>query len=314
MSQVMSSSVSRRPRRRDGQANPTYVRTYVRTIRTYVLCMILVHVHVQLACLLTIAGSHRFLPPGSGAGAAITIDRPVKHITTSKQYNSDSTMSVSANKRSAPGAGAAPSLGLEAIASMTLLALQFGMQPALTRQYTPPATCRSAVIIMQECVKFVIAIFMLSSSGQLKPSLEGWTVSSWLTIAFLPAALYVVQNLSALMAYQNLHPVTFNVLNQTKTVRPAIGRSFLPASFPSSSVLSTFISFFTGRFINPHHYISYPEKNCISHCPRIYSPFSALLSYRRHFFVGSSWDGSKAEHRYFHCFYFCFQHWSLKKL
>ena len=176
-----------------------------------------------------IAGSHRFYyhraagSSSSGAeGAAITIDRPVKHITTSKQYNSDSTMSVSANKRSAPGAGAAPSLGLEAIASMALLALQFGMQPALTRQYTPPTTCRSAVIIMQECVKFVIAIFMLSSSGQLKPSLEGWTVSSWLTIAFLPAALYVVQNLSALMAYQNLHPVTFNVLNQTKTVRPAI--------------------------------------------------------------------------------------------
>ena len=129
-------------------------------------------------------------------------------------------MAVSANKRSAPGAGAAPSLGLEAIASMTLLALQFGMQPALTRQYTPPTTCRSAVIIMQECVKFLIAIFMLSSSGQLKPSLEGWTVSSWLTIAFLPAGLYVVQNLSALMAYQTLHPVTFNVLNQTKTVRP----------------------------------------------------------------------------------------------
>lgn len=131
-------------------------------------------------------------------------------------------MSVSANKRTAPGAGAAPSLRLEAIASMTLLALQFGMQPALTRQYTPPTTCRSTVIITQECVKFVIAIFMLSSSGQLKASLEGWTVSKWLTIAFLPAGLYVVQNLSALMAYQNLHPVTFNVLNQTKTVRPTM--------------------------------------------------------------------------------------------
>ena len=102
---------------------------------------------------------------------------------------------------------------------MSLLALQFGCQPALTRKYTPATTCRSAVIMMQECVKFAVAIFMLSSSGQLKPSLEGWTVSSWLTIAFLPAALYVVQNLSALMAYQNLHPVTFNVLNQTKTVR-----------------------------------------------------------------------------------------------
>ena len=141
---------------------------------------------------------------------------------------------------------------------MSLLALQFGMQPALTRKYTPPTTCRSAVIIMQECVKFVIAIFMLSSSGQLKPALEGWTVSSWLTIAFLPAALYVVQNLSALMAYQNLHPVTFNVLNQTKTVRPS-------SIFHAMYILA----------INVRLTVSS-------------SLFSVLLSYRQHFVVGSS--------------------------
>lgn len=126
-------------------------------------------------------------------------------------------MTTPASKRPAT-VSSTPSLGFEAIASMSLLALQFGMQPVLTRKYTPATTCRSAVIITQECVKFVIATFMLSSSGQLKPALEGWTVSSWLTIAFLPAALYVVQNLCSLVAYQNLHPVTFNVLNQTKTV------------------------------------------------------------------------------------------------
>ena len=156
-------------------------------------------------------------------------------------------MAVSANKRSAPGAGAAPSLRLEAIASMTLLALQFGMQPALTRQYTPPTTCRSTVIITQECVKFVIAIFMLSSSGQLKASLEGWTVSKWLTIAFLPAGLYVVQNLSALMAYQNLHPVTFNVLNQTKTVRPTMHSYSTVSRKELYLILSSYL------FYSPHY-------------------------------------------------------------
>mmetsp|Transcript_1824 Transcript_1824/g.4298 ORF Transcript_1824/g.4298 Transcript_1824/m.4298 type:complete len:393 (-) Transcript_1824:76-1254(-) len=110
----------------------------------------------------------------------------------------------------------------EAVLFMSLLALQFGMQPALTRKYTPVTTCRSAVVITQECVKFGIAMFMLFSSGQAKAALEGWSIYSWLTVAFVPAALYVVQNLSALMAYQNLHPVTFNVLNQTKTLSAAL--------------------------------------------------------------------------------------------
>ena len=38
----------------------------------------------------------------------------------------------------------------------------------------------------------------------------------------VPAGLYAVQNLSALMAYQNLDALTFNVLNQTKTLSAAI--------------------------------------------------------------------------------------------
>lgn len=38
----------------------------------------------------------------------------------------------------------------------------------------------------------------------------------------MPAAIYVVQNYCALMAYQNLPPITFNVLNQTKTLSAAL--------------------------------------------------------------------------------------------
>jgi len=41
-------------------------------------------------------------------------------------------------------------------------------------------------------------------------------------IAGVPAALYCVQNIATLMAYQNLDPLTFNVLNQTKTLSAAL--------------------------------------------------------------------------------------------
>lgn len=41
-------------------------------------------------------------------------------------------------------------------------------------------------------------------------------------MALVPAALYAVQNIAALTAYQNLDALTFNVLNQTKTLSAAI--------------------------------------------------------------------------------------------
>jgi len=41
-------------------------------------------------------------------------------------------------------------------------------------------------------------------------------------VAFLPAALYALQNIAALQAYQNLDSLTFNVLNQTKTLSAAL--------------------------------------------------------------------------------------------
>jgi solute carrier family 35 (UDP-sugar transporter), member A1/2/3 len=49
-----------------------------------------------------------------------------------------------------------------------------------------------------------------------------WTLSSWFAVAFVPAALYSVQNMAALLAYQNLDALTFNVLNQTKTLSAAL--------------------------------------------------------------------------------------------
>lgn len=74
----------------------------------------------------------------------------------------------------------------------------------------------------QEVVKFVVAGVFLWASGSWMATVSGWTVSMWMLVAGIPAAIYVVQNYCALMAYQNLSPVTFNVLNQTKTLSAAL--------------------------------------------------------------------------------------------
>jgi UDP-sugar transporter A1/2/3 len=51
--------------------------------------------------------------------------------------------------------------------------------------------------------------------------MTGWSVGQWISVAGIPAGLYAVQNMAALTAYQNLDALTFNVLNQTKTLSAA---------------------------------------------------------------------------------------------
>eukprot|EP00555_Chaetoceros_dichaeta_P002335 CAMPEP_0198251446 /NCGR_PEP_ID=MMETSP1447-20131203/2278_1 /TAXON_ID=420782 /ORGANISM="Chaetoceros dichaeta, Strain CCMP1751" /LENGTH=318 /DNA_ID=CAMNT_0043936467 /DNA_START=153 /DNA_END=1105 /DNA_ORIENTATION=+ len=114
------------------------------------------------------------------------------------------------------------SLSGRAIFFMCLLTIQFGIQPMLTRKFTPSTACKTSVIIVQESLKFVFAMSMLLISGGFKSAIVGWTIMSWLKVAALPAFLYSIQNICALLAYQNLDGVTFNVLNQTKTLSAAL--------------------------------------------------------------------------------------------
>jgi solute carrier family 35 (UDP-sugar transporter), member A1/2/3 len=44
----------------------------------------------------------------------------------------------------------------------------------------------------------------------------------WLSVALVPAGLYAVQNMASLTAYQNLDALTYNTLNQTKTLSAAL--------------------------------------------------------------------------------------------
>ncbi len=60
---------------------------------------------------------------------------------------------------------ASSGLGIEALACMLLLALQFGLQPSLTRKYTPKNINKSTVVFTQDAVKFCMAALALSITG-----------------------------------------------------------------------------------------------------------------------------------------------------
>jgi UDP-sugar transporter A1/2/3 len=107
---------------------------------------------------------------------------------------------------------------------MGLLALQFGIQPIVTKKFTSPEIIKSTVIFTQEIVKLLIAMMgiTLNSSSSWKEVTAGWSIGSWLRLALLPATIYLIQNLCSLLAYQNLDAITYNVLNQTKTLSAAL--------------------------------------------------------------------------------------------
>jgi UDP-sugar transporter A1/2/3 len=85
----------------------------------------------------------------------------------------------------------------------------------------PKTINRSSYVLLQEMFKMIFSLTALYAGGTLGQSLRCLSIDSWVLIAGVPAVLYVVQNYCSLVAYQNLPPVTFNVLNQTKTLSAA---------------------------------------------------------------------------------------------
>lgn len=107
-------------------------------------------------------------------------------------------------------------------AYLGLLAIQFGCQPILTKKLIPKSIVRSTVILAQDSSRFLLCLIMLLITGTFGEVINQWTLQSALVGAGIPSMLYLIQNYLALIAYQNLAPVTFNILNQTKTLFAAL--------------------------------------------------------------------------------------------
>lgn len=121
-------------------------------------------------------------------------------------------------------------LSTAAIVYMSLLALQFGIQPVLVRKFTPQTIVRSSVVLVQEVVKFGIAgaIYLSGTRKSTRQKdFEGWSIKTWIALAALPAFLYTIQNVATIMAQQNIEALTFNVLNQTKILSAALSCYFI---------------------------------------------------------------------------------------
>jgi UDP-sugar transporter A1/2/3 len=103
---------------------------------------------------------------------------------------------------------------------MLLLAIQYTIQPRTTRKLMDNRTNKQTAALVEEVVKTSIAGTLLLTRTSSE-ALAGWTLSSSLVVAAIPAVLYAVQGVLTYTAQQHLDSVTFNGLSQTKTLSAA---------------------------------------------------------------------------------------------
>lgn len=115
-------------------------------------------------------------------------------------------------------------LSTAAITTMVMLAVQYCLQPPLTRKFLDSRANKKGVTMVEEIVKMGFASFFFISCGKdvVASELHGWTLSSSLLLAGFPALLYATQGVLTYLGYQNTDSVTFNGLNQTKTLSAAL--------------------------------------------------------------------------------------------
>lgn len=81
---------------------------------------------------------------------------------------------------------------------------------------------KTTLVICSESLKITMCQLMLVLSGQLGTIAKEWTLGSSLKLAALPAAFYALQNWLTQLGYANVDSLTFNLLNQTKTIFAAL--------------------------------------------------------------------------------------------
>ena len=146
------------------------------------------------------------------------------HVVSNTARLASNTALNSLNPIALLGGAAQDTLGPAAICTMALLALQYCAQPPLTRKFLDSRANKKGITMVEEICKMGLSAFFFMSCGKdvVASSLQGWTLQSSLLLAGLPAILYATQGVLTYLGYQHTDSVTFNGLNQTKTLSAAL--------------------------------------------------------------------------------------------
>lgn len=86
-----------------------------------------------------------------------------------------------------------------------------------------PSVSKISVVLSTEVIKILIAagVLFLLPTTQSTESLKSWSFYESISCAGIPSVLYAIQNLFIQYGYLYLDSMTFNLLNQTKTLSAA---------------------------------------------------------------------------------------------
>lgn len=149
---------------------------------------------------------------------------------------------------------------------MMLLALQYALQPRLSKKFIPPMADKQKVALVEEVVKtgMAAAIFFSKPAAVVQSALSDWSLSSSLAVAGLPAALYAMQGVLQYTSHQHLDPVTFNGLSQTKTLSAALCCWLVMGSVQSPLQIVALVVLMAAALIFQGHY---PKKTLTTGLP-----------------------------------------------
>ena len=164
-------------------------------------------------------------PPAAAAAAAAVKQQPHSPLTSSMTaFAPASLIGGTALLYSAVLQHPSSTLTPLSVLYMVLLALQYTVQPRLSKRYIHADLSKQKVAFAEESVKTVLAAtaFVASPTSSWAREWSRWTWQSSLAVAGLPAVLYAVQGVLQYVSYQHLDSVTFNGLSQTKTLTAAV--------------------------------------------------------------------------------------------
>lgn len=134
-----------------------------------------------------------------------------------KSYNKDNNNVIDINNNNSSS-----NLQYKTIIFSLLLAIQYGIQPLLASRFTSKKISKTSVVITTEFCKILIALICVLTGIIKDFKINNFDIINSLKIAAIPAFLYAIQNIFVQYGYVLLDSMTFNVLNQTKTLSSAI--------------------------------------------------------------------------------------------
>lgn len=113
---------------------------------------------------------------------------------------------------------------------ISLLAIQFCVQPILSQKYIDSAFNKLFIVVLVELLKGLTALLLFHTCFNIETyrasakndsvdalkQLSTWTITKSFKLAGLPAIVYSLQNVLVQNSYQTFDGLTFSVLNQSK--------------------------------------------------------------------------------------------------